>query len=143
MRAYSTLMYLGSSLGLHFLSGLDAAMFQKVKSSLTSAHCEEWDNEMQNQGRAQALFACLSQALSEEEMPSGENGSAPSVPGADPGLVQKLLPWSMVGAGPNLGHFCLTHRAFLGCFMFFTAEYLCRIQNLCDSAENQREGRDL
>lgn len=51
-------------------------MFQKVKSSLTSAHCEEWDNEMQNQGRAQALFACLSQALSEEEMPSGENGSA-------------------------------------------------------------------
>lgn len=53
-----------------FLSDLDAAMFQKGKSFFTSAHCEEWDNEMQNQGRAQAFFACLSQALSEEEMPS-------------------------------------------------------------------------
>lgn len=56
----------------YFLSDLDAAMFQKGKSFFTSAHCEEWDNEMQNQGRAQALFACLSQALSEEEMPSPE-----------------------------------------------------------------------
>lgn len=61
---------------------------------------------------------------------------------AGPGLVQKLLPWSMVGAGLNLGHFCLTHCAFPGCFTVFTAESLCRIQNLCDSAENQREGRE-
>ena len=45
-------------------------MLQKVKSLLTSAHCEEWDNEMQNQSRTQALFACLSQALSEEKVPS-------------------------------------------------------------------------
>lgn len=69
----------GQSSGVvqYFLSGLDAAMFQEVKSFLTSAHCEEWDNEMQNQGRAQALFACLSQALSKEETPSWEKQLSP------------------------------------------------------------------
>lgn len=74
----------------------------------------------------------------------GKNGSALSeAPRPDPGLVQKLLPWPMVGAGANLGHFCLTRCAFLWCFMVFTAESLCRMQHLCDSAKNQREGRDL
>lgn len=40
-----------------FLPSLQIAMLQKTKSLLTSAHCEEWDNEMQNQSRTQGL--CL------------------------------------------------------------------------------------
>lgn len=62
---------------------------------------------------------------------------------AGPGLVQKLLPWSMVGAGPNLGISASLTVHFWGVLWFSQQNSLCRIQHLCDSAENQREGRDL
>lgn len=69
----------GQSSGLvqYFLPRLDTAMLQKVKSLLTSAHCEEWDNEMQNQSRTHALSACLSQALAEEKAPSLRKSLSP------------------------------------------------------------------
>lgn len=76
-------------------------------------------------------------------LPRRNNSAFSEAPRPDPRLVEKLLPWSIVGAGANLGCFCLTHCAFLWYFMFFTAESLCRVHHLCDSADNQRDRRDL
>ena len=102
-------------------------MLPKVKSLLTSAHCEEWDNKTQNESRAQALFPCLSQALSKEKIPS----------------LRKLLirfwvlfmqrTWSWAceedavlihcGNRAKPGTF-LPHCASPWCVMFFVAEYV-------------------
>lgn len=71
-----------------------------------------------------------------------ENGSALSEAPCAKGLVLGLCrSCSMVGTGPNLGHFCLTHSAFLWHFTFFTAESLCSI---CVTLQRTREGgKDL
>lgn len=121
-------------------------MFQKLKSFFTSAHCEEWDNEMQNQGRAQALFACLSQALSEEEMSSPGKwlshfwGSL--CKGPDLGLCRSCCPppWWEQDQTRDISASLTVH--FCG-VLHFSQQNSCAEYSICVTAENQRDERDL